>query len=101
MMKARQLGHAFGFDNDILTGRKSKEILKEEREALKRKYKTENNQIVANEIDSFRTDEESGSSGNCSGDLSTNSVAPTIQKPYEQDDSNKAENVQIHVRQKT
>ena len=73
MMKARQMGHAFGFDNDLLTGRKSKEILNKEREARKCKYKTEieKDQIV---VDTFRTDNESGSSG----DLSMNSVMPTV-----------------------
>ena len=86
MMKARQMGHAFGFDNDLLTGRKSKEILKKERDARKRHYKKkiEENQI---EVDTFRTDKESDNSG----DLSMNSVMPTVQKPYEQDNHSKAE----------
>ena len=80
MMKARSLGHQFSFDNDILTNRKSKKVLKKLREARKIRYSKDLTNLV--EADSLKTENEAFSSE----DISIFSKDKK-QKPYEQEKS--------------
>ena len=55
-MKARSLGHQFGFENDTLTNRKNKKVLKKLREARKIRYSKDLTNLV--EADSLKTENE-------------------------------------------